>query len=256
MISIVNSLMKKIENIAYVENPHPSQHLDLYIPEKDSFPVFVYFHGGGIESGDKKNEWLVCEYLASRGIAAVSANYRMYPAAHYPDFLEDAAAVIKWVTQHIGEYGDCNGIFIGGSSAGGYISMMLCFDNRWLGAHGIDPLEISGWVHDAGQPTAHYNVLREKGIDSRRVICDDTAPIYHVGEKNKYSPMLFIVSDNDMQNRYEQTMLILSTLKHFGHGEDVVSLKEMHGGHCEYVGKRDADGVSVLGKIVENFIKK
>ena len=99
-------------------------------------------------------------------------------------------------------------------------------------------------------------VLREKGIDSRRVICDDTAPIYHVGEKNKYSPMLFIVSDNDMQNRYEQTMLILSTLKHFGHGEDVVSLKEMHGGHCEYVGKRNADGVSVLGKIVENFIKK
>lgn len=248
--------MKRIENIAYVENPHPSQYLDLYLPEKESFPLFVYFHGGGIESGDKQNEALVYQYLAEKGIASVTVNYKMYPEARYPEFLEDAASAVKWSFDHIGEYGNCKGIYVGGTSAGGYISMMLCFDNRWLGAHGIDPVEINGWVHDAGQPTAHYNVLREKGVDSRRVICDDTAPLYHVGEKNNYSPMLFIVSDNDMQNRYEQTMLMQSTLRHFGHGEDVVSLKEMHGGHCEYVVKRDANGVSVFGKIVEEFIKK
>jgi len=30
----------------------------------------------------------------------------------------------------------------------------------------------------------------------------------------------------------------------------------MHGGHCEYVVKRDADGVSIFGRIVEGFIRK
>ncbi|MBQ8409565.1 MAG: alpha/beta hydrolase [Clostridia bacterium] len=247
--------MKKIENIAYAENPHSQQHLDLYLPEQDSFPLFVYFHGGGLEAGDKSNENRVYEYMASRGIAIVTANYRMYPSAHYPDFLCDAAAVVKWAFDHIANYGNVTDVFVGGTSAGGYISMMLCFDNRWLGAQGIDPAKIAGWVHDAGQPTAHYNVLRERGIDTRRVIVDDSAPLYHVGERSEYSPMLFIVSDNDLQNRYEQTMLMQSTLKHFGHGDKAVSVRYMHGKHCEYVNQSDENGNSVFGQIVEEFIK-
>lgn len=246
--------MEKIENIAYVENPHPLQYLDLYLPDKENFPVFIYFHGGGLEAGDKAHDVIFKEYLVNCGIAVVAANYRMYPEAHYPDFLEDAAATVKWTVDHIREYGKITDIFVGGTSAGGYISMMLCFDSKWLGAHGIDPISVKGWVHDAGQPTAHYNVLREKGIDTRRVICDDTAPLYHVGEKSAYSPMLFIVSDNDMQNRYEQTMLMQSTLKHFGHGEKTVSICFMHGKHCEYVNKNDENGVSIFGQIVEKFI--
>ena len=48
--------MKKIENIAYMESPEQSQYLDLYLPDGKSFPVFVYFHGGGLEAGDKSHE--------------------------------------------------------------------------------------------------------------------------------------------------------------------------------------------------------
>lgn len=41
--------MKKIENIPYSEIGNKRQVLDLYLPEDtDSFPLFVYFHGGGI----------------------------------------------------------------------------------------------------------------------------------------------------------------------------------------------------------------
>ena len=95
--------------------------------------------------------------------------------------------------------------------------MMLCFDRRYLDAVGVDPLEISGWVHDAGQPTAHFVVLKNSGFDSKRIIVDETAPLYFIGVEKSHSPMHFIVSDNDMQNRYEQTLLLVSTLKHFGH---------------------------------------
>ena len=78
-------------------------------------------------------------------------------------------------------------------------------------------MDISGYVHDSGQPTAHFNVLKEKGMDFRRVIVDETAPLYFVGLEKEYPPMLFIVADQDMENRYEQTVLVLSTMDHFGY---------------------------------------
>ena len=98
-------------------------------------------------------------------------------------------------------------------------------------------------------------MLEYSGIDSKRVIIDETAPIYHIGVDEKYSPMLFIVSDNDMQNRYEQTMLTLSTLKHFGHEGDSVKLVVMHGKHCQYTREHDENGDVVFGKIVVDYIK-
>ena len=39
--------MKKIENIFYRESSSPSQALDIYLPDAESFPGFVFFHGGG-----------------------------------------------------------------------------------------------------------------------------------------------------------------------------------------------------------------
>ena len=246
--------MRKIENVVYGAD-ETANVLDVYLPECKKFPVFVYFHGGGIEKGDKARAAIMMEYLAEHGIAVVSANYRMDPSAKSPEFLEDAAQAVAWTRDNIGAYGACTGIYVGGSSAGGYMSMMLCFDARWLGSCGMSPLDVAGWVHDAGQPTAHFNVLKYSGIDDRRVIVDETAPLYHIGTAEEYSPMLFIVSDNDMQNRYEQTMLTLSTLKHFGHTEPTVSFKLMHGKHCAYVKAADENGVSIFGQIIEEYIR-
>ena len=178
----------------------------------------------------------------------------MYPDASYPDFLNDAAEAVAYVRSHINEYGNSQKIVIGGSSAGAYISMMLAFDKKYLGAFGINPDSFDGYIHDAGQPTSHFNVLREKGIDSRRVIVDETAPLYHICENPDYPKMLFIVADNDMENRYEQTMLTLSTLKHLNGETDKFPLKIMHGTHNCYVGEADSDGNSVLGQIAKEFI--
>ena len=41
--------------------------------------------------------------------------------------------------------------------------------------------------------------------------------------------MAFIVSDNDMAGRYEQTKLVLATLRHFGYDMRNVHYREMHG---------------------------
>lgn len=245
--------MIKEENIVYNEY---EQLLDIYLPEKDVKAILLYFHGGGLVKGSKDGCEKFTQYLTDRGIAVVSANYRMLPQAKFPEFLEDAADAVKWIYDNKDKFGGCENIFVGGSSAGGYISMMLCFDNRYLAKHKIKPTDITGYIHDSGQPTSHYNVLKYSDMDSRRVIVDERAPLYFVGLEESYSPMIFLVADDDMKNRYEQTMLMLSTLKHFGYDQTKIKYQLMHGTHCAHCSAIEDDGTSVFGKVIFNFISE
>ncbi len=229
--------------------------IDLHMPDEGDFDLFVYFHGGGLLNGSRKDVNTFVNTLAKRNVATASVEYRMYPTAKFPDFIEDGACAIRYIKDNISKWGNCRRIFVGGSSAGGYISMMLCFDGRFLGAVGMKPTDIDGYIHDAGQPTAHYNVLKARGIDSRRAIVDETAPMYFIGTEEKYAPMLFIVSDNDIFARYEQTMLMVKTLEHFGHKENIF-LTVMKGKHCEHTNSTDECGEGVFGNIVKSFIEK
>jgi acetyl esterase/lipase len=61
--------------------------------------------------------------LASQGWVCISANYRLSPAARFPDHHIDAKKVIAWVRQHGCEYGaDPAVVFVAGSSAGGHLA--------------------------------------------------------------------------------------------------------------------------------------
>lgn len=248
--------MTFFRDIVYAEEAGDAGKLDLFLPDASGFPVFVYFHGGGLVAGGKSGERSMVEYLTAHGVAVVCADYRLFPQATYPDFLVDSAKAVAWTVKNIASYGGDGRVFVGGSSAGGYLSMMLCYDKHFLEDNGVTQDKISGYVHDAGQPTCHFNCLKARGIDPRRVIVDETAPLYHIGNEPEYRPALVIVSDNDMENRYEQTMLLLSTLKHFRYDTSRTKLVVMHGTHCAYVKAVDECGDSVFGKLVLDFIKE
>jgi hypothetical protein len=228
--------------------------VNVYLPKGAPKAAFLYFHGGGLVAGDENSGDIHSEYLKNNGIIAFSASYRMYPEAKYPDFIVDAAEAVKWTLGYLMEnYGTID-LYVGGSSAGAYLTMMLCFDSRYYENIGVNPFDIKGYLHDAGQPTAHFNVLNERGIHEHRIIVDETAPLYYIGTAEKYPAMRFIVSDNDMINRYEQTMLTLKTLEHFTYtGFDCVL---MHGKHVQYVEQLDGQGESVFGKMICDFINK
>lgn len=246
--------MKIIKDIAYSNDNCVQKSLDIYLPESDNFPTFFYLHGGGLESGSKEEAAAFAMELANKGIAVVSADYRMYPDAVYPDFINDSAEAIYWTKQNMKSYGADSRLYIGGSSAGGYLSMMLCFDKKYLAGYNIDADEINGFIFNAGQPTVHFNVLKERGTDSRRVVIDEAAPLYHVLER-PYPPMLVIVSDNDIENRYEQTVLLCSTLKQFGCDESKVTLKVMtNTSHCSYIDSFDDKGNSIFAEMISSFI--
>ncbi len=244
--------MRVLKDIFYSDERIAEKSLDLYIPTGECKAVLFYMHGGGIEAGEKHHQEREGAYLAERGYGFISINYRMYPSAKYPEFICDSAEAVAWAVKNINEYFGCGKLYVSGSSAGGYLSMMLCFDKRYYEAVGISNADISGYLHDAGQPTAHFNVLKYSGIDYRRVIADERAPIYYIGLEDEYPPMRFIVSDNDMKGRYEQTMLTLNTLEHFGYRH--FDHRVMHGGHCQYCHDVDENGVPVLAHIMEDFL--
>ena len=247
--------MRTISDIYYTSYQHPRQSLDVHLPDNDAFAVLVYFHGGGIVAGSKAQQWI--PHLVKKGIAVVSCNYRLYPEASYPEFIKDAAAAVAWAYKHMGEYGEVKGIFIGGSSAGGYLTQMLCFDKKYLAMHKINADEVSGYVMDAGQPTTHFNVLKERGIDTRRVVVDEAAPLFHITRDRDYAPMQIIVAENDMTNRAEQTALMIGTLKHMGCPEERIDYRFMSGcKHVEYLKVYDEAGNNLFAQMVSEFILK
>ena len=138
--------------------------LDLYYPEdKPGFATLVWFHGGGLEGGQKH----IPQEFLRQGYAVATVNYRLSPRAHNPAYTEDAAEAVAWVFEHIAEYGgDTAKIYIAGHSAGGYLCLMLNLDKRYLGKWGIDANRLAGAFPISGQTTTHYTIRKERGLPS------------------------------------------------------------------------------------------
>ena len=147
-------------------------------------------------------------------------------------------------------------ITVGGSSAGGYLSMMLFFDPKYLGAYGISPRDIDGWYFDAGQPTTHFNILdKERGIDPLAIRVDEAAPIYFVDHRFEDPDTLprihFVWSERDMTARPEQTELMICLLKYYGYPQNKIGQTFMpHNRHCEYVAKS-----ALFAEMIAGFLK-
>ena len=89
----------------------------------------MFIYGGGWANGDKFEYEFVGRALASRGFVTVIPDYRHYPEVQYPAFLEDNAAAVKWIEEHISLYGgDKQRFFLAGHSAGAYNAVMLGLD--------------------------------------------------------------------------------------------------------------------------------
>jgi acetyl esterase/lipase len=145
-------------------------------------PVVVFFYGGAWRSGNKGLYRYVGKALARRGYVAVVPDYRVYPEAYYPDFLEDAALAVRWVKDNVSRFGgDPDKIFLKGHSAGAHIAAMLALDGRWLGQVGLAPgRDIAGLIGIAGP--YDYLPLRDETLALIFGGADrpETQPITHV----------------------------------------------------------------------------
>lgn len=198
--------------------------LDVHCPAKKGFATVVWFHGGGLENGDKR----IPDYLLDNGYAVVSANYRHSPKVKSPAYLEDAAAAVAWTFANIEKYGgDPNKIFVSGHSAGGYLTSMLVLDDRWLARHDIQPSQLAGAIPHSGQTLTHFTIRKERGLGRDVGLADELAPLYHV--RNDTPPLLLTTGDRDLEIpfRYEENALLYKMLKFAKH--PTVELHELQG---------------------------
>ncbi len=117
------------EIVTYKKTPQGELQLHIFNPpghtSTDRSPAVVFFFGGGWVKGGPKAFYQASEYLAMRGMVAISAEYRI-KNKHGTTPIEsvyDAKSAMRWVRSHAAELGiDPDRIVAGGGSAGGHIA--------------------------------------------------------------------------------------------------------------------------------------
>jgi acetyl esterase/lipase len=103
--------------------------LDVYrsVARPSGCPVLFQIHGGGWTIGTKDEQALpLMNHMASVGWVCVTTNYRLSPAATFPDHLIDCKRALAWIREHVHEYGgDPSFVVVTGGSAGGHLSALV-----------------------------------------------------------------------------------------------------------------------------------
>ncbi len=122
--------------------------LNIYTPkEKGTYPVIVFIHGGGFDSGANSESAFDGDEYAKRGIVTVFIQYRVgvfgYFAheeiekqfGHDGNFgLDDQIVALQWVKEHIAEFnGDPDNITAMGQSAGAISIQDMLLSKRCAG---------------------------------------------------------------------------------------------------------------------------
>ena len=120
-------------------HPDVAQTYDLYLPAKigkipEDAPFFLYVHGGAWISGNKNWPMPLFAEMAKNGFVVASMNYALcncdYGGVHgFADMLRDIDAMVS----HLPQIAEAAGIkiskfAIGGSSAGGHLSLLYAYD--------------------------------------------------------------------------------------------------------------------------------
>lgn len=119
--------------ITYKSTPQAELQIHLYAPKKTvspaKIPAILFFFGGGWVSGTHEHFAPHSKYLASRGMIAITADYRVKKqhGTSPIESIQDARDALQYVADHAEELGiDTTLLAVGGGSAGGHLA--LCTD--------------------------------------------------------------------------------------------------------------------------------
>lgn len=210
-----------VRNVSYVSADEQDAYrkercvLDIYYPETDKgFATLVWFHGGGLNSGNKE----LLDGFRRQGFAVVSVNYRLSPKAECPAYLDDAAMAVAWTFDNIEKYGGCKEqIYVSGHSAGGYLTLMVGLAKEYGKKYGLDADKIAKLYPVSGQTVTHSQIRKERGLPDGIPVVEEYAPIYYAAKGG--APLILITGDRnlEMTARYEENALLQSLLKNFKH---------------------------------------
>lgn len=129
-----SSTFDRTKNVSFGQGTRDT--LDIYRAEKPKAdaPVLVFVHGGSWDSGSKGIYKFLAEGFTKSGYDIVVPNYRLYPDAKFPNFLEDNARAVAFTADAFPE----RKIVLVGHSAGAYNVLMLGLRDEYLSNAGVD----------------------------------------------------------------------------------------------------------------------
>ncbi len=112
-----------VRDLEYAQPKGISLKLDLYRPSAKSsapMPLVIWVHGGGWSKGSKAN--CPAAWLAAKGYAVASLDFRLLPDHPWPAQIEDPIAALRWLRKESGKYGyDAERSAAMGGSSGGHV---------------------------------------------------------------------------------------------------------------------------------------
>lgn len=194
----------------------PERLIDLSLPDAPAERILVWFHGGGLVSGTRHIDPAWARFVTDRRCALASVEYRLAPKARHPDWLEDAAAAVRWTRDQVAASGATDvPLFLAGHSAGAWVALMTGMEARWLAAEGIALDEIAGIIPISGQATTHHRIREDLGLGRETYLADVASPIYHA--RAGVPPILAFSGGEDMALRSAENRFLMEVLAANGH---------------------------------------
>jgi arylformamidase len=263
-------------DIPYTSPAHERQVLDVYGPSgAKSLPVVFWIHGGGWQTGDKSSVQSKPQAFMAKGFVFVSTNYRLLPDVDMGTIVRDVAKAIRWVHDHIAEYGgDPQRLFIMGHSAGAQLAALVCTDDRYLKEEGLSLAIVKGCVpvdgdtYDVpaiietaetrrrlhGQPQLKFGHREKFGNDPAKH--RDFSAVTHVA-KDKGIPPFLIMHVAEHPDTTAQAQRLASVLKSAGVAVKVYGAREStHNKINADIGVPEDAGTKALFEFVADALKK
>ncbi len=218
-VRVLNAITKKDftlkHDIAYGQDLR--QKLDVYMPlaqasSRLAKPVILFVYGGAWTTGNKNDYLFVGESFSKAGYVTVVMNYRLAPQHKYPEYVQDTALALKWVSDNIQQYGgDPRQIVVMGHSAGAFNAVEAVDNQRWLDEVKLPISTIKAVVGIAGPYSYDFRTDGSVNAFPATATPDQVMPDRHI--RADAPPHLLLTASNDQRVKLSNTQKMYAALK-------------------------------------------